>query len=250
MMWAIMAWAYQAEYNQKCEEVNKKLEKYIDLDWLDFRQSKIDEACKAKASWKDMPTCIKAIYTSGAMVLVLVCHAFWWASSLCFGSFAVTDDIKTLTWYGSDDALLQLPGLACLLLVLAGFVGLLVYRNWYRGETWEKERETRKELDKQEKDWKAEETESRKREGKENKGERQEEKENKEEVNNAIINEGKKPDEKVSLSDDTKKSGMVSQEWQQEGSVELGANDEFQFKIVVESDVGKTSAPENKKFKK
>jgi len=74
------------------------------------------------------------MYASGAVCAVLVSQAFWWKLDMCFGTFAVTDDITTLQWYG-DDGFIRFAGLAGMLAAVLSLLGAVVFFGWRRRRT-------------------------------------------------------------------------------------------------------------------
>jgi len=152
VMWVIMAWAWQKEFNQKQVFVTKPMAKYIDLDWCDFRAEEIRKNCEVR--WHDVPRSVKIVYITGAVALTLVCHTFWFMTDSCFGSFAVTDPINTLVWYG-DDGICKLVGLIGLCVTILSCVGLFIFKAWRSKRISEPIKALLKELDRDESSWKA-----------------------------------------------------------------------------------------------
>mmetsp|Transcript_44313 Transcript_44313/g.77770 ORF Transcript_44313/g.77770 Transcript_44313/m.77770 type:complete len:1232 (-) Transcript_44313:145-3840(-) len=127
LLWAIMAWAWQKEFDEKFEYVTQPMEKYIELDWSDYRLQEFKRSCDV--TWQDVPCVLKVIYAGGGILLVLVCHMFWWNTDSCFGEFAVTDDIDSLVAYGPD-GLVKFNGAVGLGLFLLGLLGWFIFSRW------------------------------------------------------------------------------------------------------------------------
>uniref|UniRef100_A0A7S4Q9U6 Uncharacterized protein n=1 Tax=Alexandrium monilatum TaxID=311494 RepID=A0A7S4Q9U6_9DINO len=116
------AWAVQDELDAFHWEVTKPLEKYIDMDWLDYRAAQISQSCVVR--WSDAPLPLRVFALCCVVVEICVCHYLNFFSTACFGKFDVTDDINTLVWYG-EDGLFKFQGVLGLLLSLAGLSGYL-----------------------------------------------------------------------------------------------------------------------------
>mmetsp|Transcript_5508 Transcript_5508/g.14641 ORF Transcript_5508/g.14641 Transcript_5508/m.14641 type:complete len:954 (-) Transcript_5508:145-3006(-) len=114
------AWAVQEELDMSHWEVTKPLEKYIDLDWLDYRSAQIAESCVVQ--WRDVPLLLRLFALGCALVEVGVCHVLYFMPAVCFGSFNITDDISTLVWYG-EQGLFKLQGVVVLSVQALGMTG-------------------------------------------------------------------------------------------------------------------------------
>ena len=60
-----------------------------------------------------MPCWLKSFTLLGVFGQIITGQLFYWASSMCFGEFEVTDDIDSLElWIDGSSGLVLLPGLA------------------------------------------------------------------------------------------------------------------------------------------
>lgn len=73
---------------------------------------------------------------------------------MCFGEFAVTDDISNLEWIGGDDAILHLYGIIGLILALLSGGNFLLFHSWHRRRLEGPMQQARQKLATQEADWK------------------------------------------------------------------------------------------------
>jgi len=124
-------WAVQEELDAHHWEVTRPLEKYIDLDWLDYRSAQIAHSCVVQ--WQDVPCAIRVLALAGALLEVAVGHALYWCSGACFGTFNITDDIATLVWFG-DNGLFKPQGVLGLDLTVLGFAAYVVLVVFIRKE--------------------------------------------------------------------------------------------------------------------
>eukprot|EP00931_Biecheleriopsis_adriatica_P078863 TRINITY_DN52280_c0_g1_i1.p1 TRINITY_DN52280_c0_g1~~TRINITY_DN52280_c0_g1_i1.p1 ORF type:complete len:903 (+),score=133.66 TRINITY_DN52280_c0_g1_i1:139-2847(+) len=132
------AYAVQNELDRNNWQLTKPLEQNIDLDWLDYRATEISKSKVIR--WPDLPMALQVIVLLGAIGEVGIGQLFYWLSSICFGKFAVTDDISKLqVWTDGNSGLILLPGLlasaACVGIFL-GYIILSRYLNSIRADTW------------------------------------------------------------------------------------------------------------------
>jgi len=118
------AWAIQEEIDTNTWEVSKPLMEHIHLDWLDYRSDQLAQSCVIK--WSDIPCLVRFVAVLGVLCEVIVGHMLYWWPTLCFGSFAITDDITKLKWYG-EDGLFKLEGVLGLGCMVGGFAGYFVF---------------------------------------------------------------------------------------------------------------------------
>jgi len=153
VLWAIMAWAWEDEFDKSNDEVTCMREEDLELDWQDYKSLRLQQRCEVR--WAMVPRIVRFVYALGCLGLILVGHLFWLATSSCFGEFAVTDDIDTLEWYGAKKhSVLKFPGLAGLIIVVVGSCGLVAFRLWVRIKTRVAVRECLQELSGEEAAWK------------------------------------------------------------------------------------------------
>jgi len=127
VLWVGAAWAIQTQLENNHFQLSKPLLQNVDLDWLDYRNDRLQEACII--SLPDVPSCISVAFVTGAVVIVVVGHLVYWAPRFFFNKFAINDDIKTLIWLGSD-GLCKYNGLAAILAAFAGSLGWLILQVW------------------------------------------------------------------------------------------------------------------------
>merc|ERR1712079_28616 len=123
----------------------------VDLDWLDYRNDRLQEACVI--SLPAVPSCISVAFVTGAAVVVVVGHLVYWAPRFFFNKFEINDDIKTLIWLGSD-GLFKYNGLAAILAALAGSLGWLILEVWLRRKRREPRAKEAESLATEEEAWK------------------------------------------------------------------------------------------------
>jgi hypothetical protein len=151
--WAGMGWVIQDEFERHSESLARPKEEYLELDWLDHRAAAIESRCKV--TWRELPRALQIAYLGGAVTLTAVGHSSIWASSRCFGTFKVTDDIDNLHWFGTGDSLLHPLGVAGLSLACASYLGLIAYQCWKRRHVRGRVCEIAREVDALEPAWKA-----------------------------------------------------------------------------------------------
>lgn len=151
ILWVGAAWAVQDKLDQQHAELTRPLEQHLELDWLDFREGEITKRCRI--IWEDVPRCMRAAYAAGAVAVVSVGQAFYWRSSVCFGNFAVTDDIKELKWLGND-ALCRPFGFLGLLIATVSGCGLTAFQRWCWSKQSGPAEEVHRELGAMEAAWK------------------------------------------------------------------------------------------------
>jgi len=140
ILWMIVAWALQQQLETNREELSRPLEQNVDLEWIDYRNSKVADKCGIP--WGSLPSSVRVLYILGAATHILVCQSLFWASSYIFGSFEVQDHFKTLVWYRSGTFLVKkgvkgeplLSIMAIFLLTVyvlawAGYVQINTYRS-------------------------------------------------------------------------------------------------------------------------
>lgn len=146
------AWAIKEKLEQKHWEVSKPLLENVDLDWLDYRSHRLDQA--SALSIDAIPSGLLVLFKLGCLVVVLVGHAFCWVPTYFFTSFEVNSDIKTLIWLGSDGLFLD-PGLGGICLAFLGFCCWAIYACWRRVQQRASRMFEAKELVQEEDAWKA-----------------------------------------------------------------------------------------------
>lgn len=154
ILWALAGWAIQDQFDNNFEYITRPMEKYLQLDWLDYREEELQKCCKI--AFHDVPTAIQIIYVSLALVSILVGQVFYWRPSACFGDFAVTDDVRDLQWGPDDDGLLKLPGFIGCVVGCVCLLGLQVFGRWKRMRTQAARRSKATELAAVEERWKKE----------------------------------------------------------------------------------------------
>jgi hypothetical protein len=133
--WACCAWVIQNTFNDKHDEISRKLISNIDLDWLDHRQELIAERTSVKL--QQAPGLVKFVYIGGAVISSLTFHTFQWAYSSQFGKFKLSDDsIDNISWFEGDKAIIKPAGLATILALTVGFFGRVIFNCWK--ERWTK----------------------------------------------------------------------------------------------------------------
>mmetsp|Transcript_11331 Transcript_11331/g.30471 ORF Transcript_11331/g.30471 Transcript_11331/m.30471 type:complete len:1089 (+) Transcript_11331:52-3318(+) len=152
VLWAIMAWAWQNEFDENHAACTRPLEKYMHLDWLDFRAEQVRLRCTA--AWSDLPGCVRSLYVVGALCCALVAQAFWWAMEMCFGNFAVTDDIDTMSWFG-ENGIVKFWGIIGLVSAAMSLQGLILIVLWQQRHSRNRIGPVMAELDAEEEEWKA-----------------------------------------------------------------------------------------------
>ncbi|CAJ1376135.1 unnamed protein product [Effrenium voratum] len=143
-------WAIQTELDQNEWELSKPLEQNLNLDWLDFRSR---EVAKSKTiRWRDVPCWLKTLLL---LAVVVAGQLFYWASSICFGSFELTDSIDSLQlWVDGSSGLVLLPGLAGCSICLGGWVIYFIMARWLSAQQSKSFKERGVQLDTIEAEWK------------------------------------------------------------------------------------------------
>jgi len=126
-LWVGAAWALQSQLEENHFQLSKALLQNVDLDWLDYRSEKLQQACVI--IWSDVPCCIAAAFVAGAAVVVVVGHLVYWLPTYFFNVFEINDDIQELVWLGSS-GLFQYTGLAAICAAIAGTCGWVILEVW------------------------------------------------------------------------------------------------------------------------
>mmetsp|Transcript_50527 Transcript_50527/g.145655 ORF Transcript_50527/g.145655 Transcript_50527/m.145655 type:complete len:1296 (+) Transcript_50527:104-3991(+) len=152
VLWAAMGWAIQDEMSKNASLFTRPMAQYVDLEWLDYRESKIRMA--TSVSLTNMPRAVSLCYLFATVGIVAVGHAFFWVGDVCFGNFAATDDIGTISWYGEDRSLLQPIGVVGLVasgLFICCYAVFVVWRSAHASHVRKK---VQPEIDVHESAWK------------------------------------------------------------------------------------------------
>ncbi|CAK0823654.1 unnamed protein product [Prorocentrum cordatum] len=96
LLWVVMAWAVQREWEQKGEELGKPLRQHADLWFLDHRAEMLRRKCAV--AWGELPRILRNCFAFGAFVQIVVNHCFFWAYSYLFGDFTVSEDWGNIHW--------------------------------------------------------------------------------------------------------------------------------------------------------
>jgi len=156
VFWAGSAWAIQDEFDRNYVALTAPLIEHVDLEWLDYRAAHIASLCQVV--WTDLPVFVKIPFVLGAFCVMILAHLFFWRGSVCFGTFALTDDIYALRWLGKD-GLVRPLGLLGLEATAVCFLGLLVFLCWRKCRNRERIRTGAREMDAKEASWKRQRTE-------------------------------------------------------------------------------------------
>eukprot|EP00929_Paragymnodinium_shiwhaense_P118582 TRINITY_DN9049_c0_g1_i4.p1 TRINITY_DN9049_c0_g1~~TRINITY_DN9049_c0_g1_i4.p1 ORF type:complete len:886 (-),score=184.90 TRINITY_DN9049_c0_g1_i4:555-3212(-) len=135
VLWAGIGWSIQTEFDKYFEELNRPMEKYIQLDWLDFRSSQLEES--ASVQWEEVPGCLRIVFVGGAALELVVAQFLFLLPTIFFNDFGVTDDWQTLKWLGDDGIVMPLGALALGVSAFAVF-GHVVYNIWKKKATAER----------------------------------------------------------------------------------------------------------------
>jgi len=150
-LWVGAAWAIQKKLEQEHWQLSKPLLQNVDLDWLDYRSHRLNEASAIKVDV--IPPVVLVLLRLGCVVVVLIGHAFYWVPTFFFTSFEVNSDIKTLRWLGNDGLFLY-PGLGGVCLALVGHCGWIIYAGWRRVQQRASRAAEAEKLTEEEEDWK------------------------------------------------------------------------------------------------
>ena len=127
--WAACAWVIQNTFNERHEELSRKLTANIELDWLDFRASFISQ--RTAVSLSEAPGAVKVVYVVGATIMMGTVQAFQWGYSYLFGTFTITDnDIDDLKMLDGDTRIIKETGLVVFIALFAGFFGKVCFDMW------------------------------------------------------------------------------------------------------------------------
>merc|ERR1719272_1114742 len=152
---AIMAWAWEEEFDKSNAEVTAAKEEFLDLDWKDHCSFVITSRCLVPLS--DVPRVIVVLYAVGSVGMVLVAHLFWWKIDSCFGEFGVTDDVASLEWYGENlKSICKFQGMCGGIVAAASWCGLIIFRCFIRSKTRGPVKTCLLELKQEEPTWKSE----------------------------------------------------------------------------------------------
>jgi hypothetical protein len=129
VLWLIVAWTTQAEYEKNHVQLMRPKVEYIDLDWCDHRSQRIRQECRVL--WGDVPLPIKLVLVTGLLSILGASHLYFFAPSICFRSFSGTGDISNLQWFGND-GVFKFSGQVGLILAAVSSACLLVFHWWCR----------------------------------------------------------------------------------------------------------------------
>jgi len=155
VLWGLAGWAIQDQVDNNLEFITRPMEKFLHLDWLDYRQEEI-ERC-AGMTMKDVPGPLRVIYVSFAFICCCVGLFMYWLPDTAFGDFAVTGDINVLKWTGSD-GIFKDPGLYGCIVAAVCMLVLWAFGQWKSFKTKDRRNAKAKELAGYEETWKAERT--------------------------------------------------------------------------------------------
>lgn len=153
ILWALAGWAIQDQVDNNHEFITRPMEKYLQLDWLDYKQLEIQKA--SQITFEDVPVPLQGVYVFFALVLTAVAQLFYWNTAGAFGDFPVTGDIDDLEWTGSDGLFKDLGLFGCILACVS-IVVLKVFGYWKAFATKSSREAKAAELVKSEEDWKKE----------------------------------------------------------------------------------------------
>lgn len=95
ILWALAGWAIQEQFDTNSEHILRPMEKYIELDWRDYKQEELQKCCAIK--FEDVNTVPRVLYVFFMIVLVMVGQFFYWNPEQCFGEFPVTGNTTSCT---------------------------------------------------------------------------------------------------------------------------------------------------------
>jgi len=150
-LWVGAAWAIQTQLEENHFQLSKPLLENVDLDWLDYRNDRIQQACIIRLP--DVPSWIVGAFVTGAVIVVVVGHLVYWLPTYFFNRFQVNDDIKLLNWLGSS-GLFQYTGLAAVCAAITASGGWLILDVWARRKKREPQAREAEQLAKEEEAWK------------------------------------------------------------------------------------------------
>jgi hypothetical protein len=145
LLWVIMAWALQHEWELKSHELGKPIQQHVDLWFLDHKAEELARRCAM--SWEELPNLLRKSFALGAVFQIMVSHAFVWGYNYLFGNFTVDQPWDNIVWlansmdecgcYTSTETVKRrfcvfaLGGVALTVLYFIGWVPFkLLYRWW------------------------------------------------------------------------------------------------------------------------
>lgn len=150
--WALIAWIIQDTFERENDALTMPKPEYVDLEWLDHRSAEIEK--RTVVAWHEVPLFIKAVFSIGMLGELCVGQTFYWVPTYCFGSFEVTDDINTLSLFGTNSSLILLTGLCGLIVSCVCCGGWLILSKWAAIKTKPAVLRACAELDLLEEEWK------------------------------------------------------------------------------------------------
>lgn len=100
LLWVVMAWALQKEYEQHGEELGKPLRRHADLWFADHKADTIQARCAC--AWNELPRTLRNCFAFGAFVQILLSHCLVFGSDYLFGYFTVSESFDDIEWYVSS----------------------------------------------------------------------------------------------------------------------------------------------------
>jgi hypothetical protein len=131
VLWLVVAWATQEEYERNHVELTRPKVDYIDLDWLDYRSKAISQECHV--FWGNVPLLVKLILVVGMVSILGASHLFFLAPGICYNSVNSSADPRELDWFGRGaDCVFELPGAVGLILTAVSSICLSLFQWWRR----------------------------------------------------------------------------------------------------------------------
>ncbi|CAK0903498.1 unnamed protein product [Prorocentrum cordatum] len=97
LLWVIMAWAVQREWEQKGEELGKPLRQHGDLWFLDHKADTLQKRCAV--GWNELPRTLRNCFAAGALIQIVANWCLVQAYYYLFGDFTVSEDWENIEWY-------------------------------------------------------------------------------------------------------------------------------------------------------
>jgi len=151
-MWLVIGWFLQETFLNDYEELMRPLEKYIDLEWLDFREEEIQKSGRLK--WAELPCFVKAFFVTGCVGVIFVGHSFYFFFDSCFTNLEVTGNIDELSLVGEEHSLIKSYGLLGLAVVGVCSVCWMAFFMYSSAATRERKISAALQVDRLEASWK------------------------------------------------------------------------------------------------
>merc|ERR1719217_304532 len=96
VLYAAATSAIQGKLEAYHDHLHRPMIQHIDMDWLDHVAQECTVVAKAYQGWNDFPCWARLWHRTGAAMMLISCHIFYWLDKYCFGEFTIQTPINKL----------------------------------------------------------------------------------------------------------------------------------------------------------